>query len=62
MADIANGQSKPYVEFVSIGNEAVGDKGNKHSSVLPGVRNSNQKSYADNFSVARRGIPIWHSP
>ncbi|CEG00924.1 unnamed product [Ostreococcus tauri] len=35
-------------------------KAHFHNSILPGVREVHRpKSYGDNFSVSRRGYPIW---
>jgi hypothetical protein len=33
--------------------------GRSHSVILPGTRTQRPKGYADNFSVSRRGSPIW---
>jgi hypothetical protein len=34
-------------------------KGHSHNAILPGTRTQRPKSYGDNFSVSRRGNPIW---
>ena len=57
MLDAATHFSRAEIETIPVDVRKVNVK---HTAIVPGSRGGpTPKSYSDNFSVMRRGIPIW---